>query len=135
MKNKDIGLSSELQFSTSRSSGPGGQHVNKTDTKVELRFSVINSTILVEKEKSIILKKMSNKITASGEIILTSQKSRSQLKNKEEAIRRFNLLIKSLLAPTKKRIPSKPTSSSKKKRLETKKKHSEKKARRSHKSE
>jgi ribosome-associated protein len=114
-------LLQELSFSASRSSGPGGQNVNKVNSKIELRFSIIDSTVLNENEKTIILTKLATKLTAQSELIITAQTSRSQLKNKEEAIHKFIALIEKALLPVKLRRASKPTLASKRKRLETKK--------------
>ncbi len=114
-------FSSELKFSTSRSSGPGGQNVNKVNSKVELRFNVEMSAILSEFEKEIILKKLKNKINSENELIITVQSDRSQLKNKNEAIDKFNQLISKALTPRKKRRPTSPTKSSVEKRLKQKK--------------
>ncbi len=121
------GLLSEVYFQTSRSSGAGGQNVNKVNTKVELRFNIQNSQYLTDNQKKILLEKLSNKITTSGELIIASQASRSQLRNKENCISKFLNLITHALTPRKKRVATKPTKKSNKKRLEAKKKHSEKK--------
>jgi Protein chain release factor B len=121
---------SEFVFNTSRSSGAGGQNVNKVNTKVELRFNVTASQLLSEKEKEIISQKLHNKINDHDELILVSQTKRTQLKNKEEVIKKFYILINKALTPKKKRKPTKPTAASKAKRLEDKKIHSVKKANR-----
>ncbi|MGM0530084.1 MAG: alternative ribosome rescue aminoacyl-tRNA hydrolase ArfB [Bacteroidota bacterium] len=120
----------EFQFNTSRSGGPGGQHANKTETQVELRFSIHESQVLDEDEKQRLLHKLSGKITKEGELIVTAESKRSQVQNKEEAIEKFYSMMEKALKKPKKRKPTKPTRASKKKRLEEKKKHSEKKAKR-----
>ncbi len=120
----------ELLFSTSRSSGPGGQHVNKVNTKVELRFNIPLSELLTEEEKAILVQKLKNKINKDGELIIVSQENRSQYKNKEDAIEKFLDLLKKAFTPVKKRRPSKPTRASKERRLEGKKLVSEKKTQR-----
>ena len=111
----------EFVFSTSRSGGPGGQNVNKVNTKVELRFSILNSTLLTEVEKLILLEKLASRLTLENELIIVSQSERSQLGNKERCIKNFYSIINKALKPGKKRIPSKPTFASKEKRLESKK--------------
>ncbi len=78
-------LVSEIKFQTSRSSGPGGKNVNKTNSKVTLRFDVANSFVLTEEEKEIILVKLSSRLTSEGELILSSQEKRSQLQNKKKS--------------------------------------------------
>ena len=111
----------EFIFSASRSSGPGGQNVNKVSTKVELRFSVINTLIFSEKEKALILKKLRNKINKEGELLLVSQDGRSQSENKNLVTEKFyDLIAKALTIPVK-RIPTKPSYSSRLKRLDEKK--------------
>ncbi|MFP4556381.1 MAG: alternative ribosome rescue aminoacyl-tRNA hydrolase ArfB [Bacteroidales bacterium] len=117
----------EFVFNTSRSSGAGGQNVNKVSTKVELRFSVPNSTLLTDREKEIVLEKLSNKITSEGILIIVSQAERSQYGNKQKCIEKFYKLLTKALTPKKKRKPTKPTKASEKKRLESKKIQSEKK--------
>ncbi len=117
----------EMAFSTSRSGGPGGQNVNKVNTKVELRFNIYDSSLLSDEEKEVLTGKLKNKINNKGELILVSEKYRTQLKNKEEVIEKFFALIKEALTPRKKRIPVKPTKASIEKRLESKKIQSDKK--------
>jgi len=118
---------SEFSFSTSRSSGPGGQNVNKVNTRVELRFSVLTSGVLNENEKQIIFRKLKNRINSKGKIILVSGVERSQWRNKNRVITKFFSLIENALTPAKKRIKTKPTTSSKIKRIEGKKQLSLKK--------
>ncbi|HOO83591.1 MAG TPA: alternative ribosome rescue aminoacyl-tRNA hydrolase ArfB [Prolixibacteraceae bacterium] len=120
-------LESELEFSASRSGGPGGQNVNKVNTKVELRFKIAQSAFLTESEKQKIEKYCKNKINSNGELIISSQTERSQLKNKEKAIERFQHLIAMALKPIKPRKATKPTPTSIEKRLSNKKILSEKK--------
>jgi ribosome-associated protein len=126
----DRDFSNELHFSASRSSGPGGQNVNKVNTKVELRFNVASSSILSEEEKFLILEQLAKKINSEGELILVSQTERSQVKNKEKAIEKFYSLLTRALKPRKKRKPTKPSQASKEERLEEKRKLAEKKERR-----
>lgn len=120
-------LSSEFVYKTSRSSGAGGQNVNKVSTKVELRFSIINSALLIDDEKKMLSVKLASKISADGDLIITSQVERTQLGNKQKCEEKLYRLISKALQPTKKRIPTKPTYSSKVKREEAKRKQSEKK--------
>lgn len=120
-------LNQEVIFVASRSSGPGGQNVNKVNTRMELRFDVVNSAMLSEEEKQRILEKLKNRISNEGILIVASQRSRSQLKNKEAALSRFHQLIARALTPETKRKTTKPPPSVDKKRLEEKQKQSEKK--------
>jgi len=113
-------LSSEFQFLTSRSSGPGGQNVNKVNSKVELRFDVQNSSLLSDDQKDILLKKLATKITTEGILSVVSQRDRSQLANKEDAIEKLYLLIEKALKPVKPRKNTRPTKGSVERRLTTK---------------
>jgi ribosome-associated protein len=125
---KGRNLESELIFSASRSSGPGGQNVNKVSTRIELRFDVGSSKILNEEEKNLLFVKLANRLTKEGTLIIVSQVERSQFDNKTRTIERFYQLLEKALTPVKKRTPTKPTFASKKKRLENKIHRSEKKA-------
>ncbi|RTQ53669.1 aminoacyl-tRNA hydrolase [Hymenobacter gummosus] len=121
---------SELQVQTSRSSGPGGQNVNKVESRVELRFDVANSLLLSEEQKQRILEKIGPQLTADGLLVVTAQEDRSQLRNKELALKKLHdALLKALHRP-KPRKATKPSAGAVRKRLEAKKKNSEKKANR-----
>lgn len=120
-------IASELEFATSRSSGPGGQNVNKVNTKVTLRWNIKNSAQLTIEEKELLEQKLASRLTTDGTLLITSQDKRSQLQNKEEALSKLENLLKQAFAKKKKRKPSKPSKSSVQNRLEKKKKHSEKK--------
>jgi ribosome-associated protein len=126
----DRDFSPEFTFTASRSSGPGGQNVNKVSTRVELRFDVTGSALLTADEKEIILARLAKKINSAGELILVAQNDRSQLKNKENVIAKFYMLLIKALTPVKKRKPTKPSRAAKEKRLEEKQATSEKKERR-----
>ena len=114
-------LISELKFSASRSSGPGGQNVNKVNTRVELHFFISDSEVLTIEEKERLFAKLKNRINAEGELILTSQSERSQLANKEKVTELFFTLIEKALTVPKKRKKTTPTAASRIKRLESKK--------------
>lgn len=120
----------ELFFTATRSSGPGGQHVNKVSTRIELRFDIQASHLLLDEEKSILVSKLAGRINKEGILILVSQTERSQHDNKKKVIEKFHKLIEKALIPVKKRRTTRPTLTSRIKRLETKHIHSEKKARR-----
>jgi ribosome-associated protein len=120
-------LASELEFATSRSSGPGGQNVNKVNTKVTLRWNVTGSQFLTAEEKELLLHKLSSQLTVDGTLLITAQDKRSQLQNKEETLSKLERLLKISFTKKKKRKPTKPSKSSRQKRLDSKKKHSDKK--------
>jgi ribosome-associated protein len=111
----------ELSFKAIRSSGPGGQHANKVSSKIELTFDVLNSAILTEAQKQLLLKNLSSRLTKENVFILFCDESRSQHKNKDIVIKRFLQLIEKGLTIPKKRKPTKPTKASVKKRLKSKK--------------
>ena len=121
------GFDDELIFNASRSSGAGGQNVNKVNTKVELRFKVDGSQLLTPEEKELLSAKLSSHISNEGFLIIVSQTERSQIKNKENATEKFYELLAKALTKRKKRKPTSPTKVSKEKRLEGKRKQSTKK--------
>ena len=124
-----LDLSSECIFSTSRSSGPGGQHVNKTETKVELRFNIVDSALLTSSQKKLIINNLGNKLIENNTtILLTTQETRSQAKNKTLVIKKLHDMIYEALIQDEPRIPTKPTKASKEKRISTKKTSGELKA-------
>jgi len=127
---RERNFDNEFIISASRSSGPGGQNVNKVSSKIDLRFNVSASSLLDEEEKELILQKLTARINNEGELIIVSQSERSQLQNKELAIEKFYDLIEKALKPVRKRKPTKPSYASKMLRLEHKKLLSKKKANR-----
>ncbi len=112
----------ELVFTAGRSSGPGGQNVNKVNTRVELRFAIDNSENLSVSEKSKIKNKLQNRINTVGELVLVAQTERSQWRNRVQVTARFFKLLEEVLTPVKKRIKTLPSAASRLKRLESKKK-------------
>ncbi len=111
----------ELKFKAIRSSGSGGQHVNKVSSKIELTFDILSSKGINEKQKSLVIKKLNSRITNSGILILQCGETRSQHRNKEIIIQRFLDLLKASLKIHKTRKTSRPSKASVKKRLEEKK--------------
>lgn len=128
---KETDFIPEFEINATRSSGPGGQNVNKVNTRIELRFNVSQSGLLNDEEKIRISKRLAGKISKEGILIIVSQSERSQLKNKEEAIRKFYEMISQALKTAKKRRATSPSPGSVRKRLEEKQKHGEKKTLRS----
>ena len=117
----------ELDFRTSRSSGAGGQHVNKTETKVEVLFNVRSSAGLSPEEKEMITQKLATSMNDDGIIAISSQKSRSQFSNKENTIEKLKLKLEKALIPKTKRIRTKPSKAAIEERLAEKKIRAEKK--------
>jgi ribosome-associated protein len=127
---KARGLEREIEFVATRSSGPGGQHVNKVSTRVELRFPLFTSALLDEREKALVYGALKRYVTMEGILILQCQDERSQTKNKEKVLSTFYALMAKALTPRKKRKPTRPTAASRVKRLESKRLQSKKKVRR-----
>lgn len=123
-------LQQELNFKAVRSSGAGGQHVNKTASKVVLQYDLQNSEAVNDEEKALLLEKLSSRLTKEGVLILDSSESRSQHKNKELVVERLLEIIASALKKPKPRKKTKPSKASKLKRLKEKKVIAEKKANR-----
>jgi ribosome-associated protein len=111
----------ELEFLVSRSSGAGGQHVNKTNSAVQLKFSVTQSLVLTEDQKKMILNKLKSRIVQDEFLLVRSEDQRDQKSNKETAYRLLHKLIEKALIVPKKRIPTKVKRSAVEKRIETKK--------------
>ena len=123
-------LLKELIFKAVRSSGAGGQHVNKVSSKIMLFYNVLQSKAFAEEEKELLLKKLNTKLTSDYVLILNCDESRSQHKNKELVIERFISLIERGLVIPKKRKPTKTPKIVIKKRLDNKHKQSQKKSNR-----
>jgi ribosome-associated protein len=111
----------EVRYRTTRSSGPGGQHVNKTETQVELLFDVAHSPSLTAAQRQRILSQLKNLIDQDGVLHLTAQSERSQLRNREIVTARFQAVLAAALRVPKKRRPTKPSAASKARRIEGKK--------------
>jgi len=123
-------IEQELVYKAVRSGGPGGQHVNKVSSKVQLSFDVRDARGLSEKEKALVFKKLSNHINKKGVLQLSADNKRSQLQNRLLVAKRFFRLIKAALTIEKKRKATKPSKAAIEKRLIEKKRASEKKSNR-----
>lgn len=117
----------ELSFSFARSGGPGGQNVNKVNSKAILRWAVVMTNSLPYDVKARFLQKFANRLTAENEIIITSQKYRDQNKNIDDCLEKLRTMIESVAKKPIVRRATKPTASSVKKRVQIKKEISQKK--------
>lgn len=118
---------SELDFSFTRSGGPGGQHVNRNETKVELRWDLANSATLNDAQRQLIEEHLPQYITKEGILRLTANETRSQHRNRQAVMQRLQNLVTQALRPRRKRRPTKPSAAVRARRLEQKRRRSEKK--------
>jgi len=115
---------SELVYTASRSSGPGGQHVNTSDTRIQLRWNVKESVALDETERALVLKVLASRLTEAGDLILASDSHRSQRRNREDVTQRLAALVREALIPPKPRKKTRPSRASRERRLDEKRKKS-----------
>jgi len=120
-------LYQELTLKDTLSSGPGGQHANKTSTKIVLYWSLNDTQVFSEEEVARLRENLKSRLTKDEILILASEHSRSQIRNKEDVVKRFYTIIEAGLYIPKKRKKTKPSKASQRKRLQGKKIHSDKK--------
>jgi len=117
----------ELDVRVSRSSGAGGQHVNKTSSRVEIFWNIQTSRALSDEQRTRLLDKLSSRLTTEGSVRVVASDMRSQSRNRDLAEERLAELVRRALVVPRKRKPTKPTRAAKEARLESKKLHSNKK--------
>lgn len=115
----------ELGLAFSRSGGPGGQNVNKVASKVELRWSPTTSAALSDEDRTWPISRLANRLTTDGTLIVTSTKTRDQIKNRDDAMSKLTLIVRAALDRPKARKPTKPSKGSKRRRVEAKRHRSE----------
>jgi len=123
----------EIEFTVTRSQGPGGQHVNRTNSCVQLRFSILESSSLNQQQKQKLLTRLAHQLAQEEFILIRVESERDQKSNKDKSVKMLNELINKYLVDPKKRKPTKPTKSSQRKRLDSKKSRSDIKKNRSEK--
>lgn len=120
----------ELAFRASRSGGPGGQHVNKAATKVEVLWNVVASPALSDEQRQRLLTRLANRIDKDGNLHVASEQHRSQWRNREAATERLERLVRAAIKPPKRRKKTRPSRAAREKRLQEKRARAEKKRRR-----
>ncbi len=122
---------SELSFEFVRSSGPGGQNVNKVSTATQLRFDILGTSVLPEEAKTRLIRLGGKRVTGDGILMMEAKRYRTQEQNRDDAIARFDTLLRRALEPPKQRVPTKATAASRERRLQSKKRRGEIKKERS----
>jgi ribosome-associated protein len=120
----------EIEFTYARSSGPGGQNVNKVNSKAVLRWNPTTSPSLPDDVRTRFLTKFASKLTTEGEIVIASERYRDQRKNIDDCLEKVRTMILEVARPPKKRRPTKPSRASKERRLDSKRRDSAKKSNR-----
>jgi ribosome-associated protein len=131
IKNGIIIPDNELEITTSRAGGPGGQHVNKTDTRITVRWNIKTSSALTDDQKQLIMEKLQSRVTDDGDLLVHNSESRSQQQNKKNALINLAAIVRNALHVAKKRIATKIPKALKEARLQSKARRSDTKKMRS----
>lgn len=115
----------EMEITASRSSGPGGQHVNKTDTRIQVRWNLVESSCVNDLQRGLLQRNLSPRLTEAGDLLIVCDTYRSQRRNREEALQRLAALVREALIPPKPRKKTRPSRASREKRLQEKKQRSQ----------
>jgi ribosome-associated protein len=118
---------SELTIRATRAGGPGGQHVNKASTRVEVVWDVASSPSLTDEQRTLLLQRLASKLDRGGRLRVVADEHRSQLRNREAALERLEALVAAALRPRTRRIPTKPTAASVRRRLDAKRRRAARK--------
>jgi ribosome-associated protein len=110
----------ELEITTSRAGGPGGQHVNKTDTRITVRWNVKNTSALSEEQKERVMQNLQARLTSDGDLIIHNSASRSQQQNRENALEQLAIAVRKGLYVPKKRMATRVSKAAKEARLQSK---------------
>lgn len=129
----DKSLIAEIEFEFTRSRGAGGQHVNRTESAAIIRWNVWATRAFTEFKKNRLVEKLSSQLTVQGDLLIRSEAHRDQDSNRKDCLRKLEEIIQKALFVPKKRIKTKPTKSSQRKRMDSKKLHGQKKQLRSEK--
>ncbi|MGD9548826.1 MAG: alternative ribosome rescue aminoacyl-tRNA hydrolase ArfB [Candidatus Krumholzibacteriia bacterium] len=114
----------ELEITASRSSGPGGQHVNTSDTRIQVRWNVAESVALGEVQRRRVMSALASRLTNDGDLLVACDTHRSQRRNRDEALQRLAALVRQALVPPRPRKKTRPSAEARRKRLESKRKRS-----------
>jgi ribosome-associated protein len=120
----------ELEIRATRAGGPGGQHVNKVSTRIEVVWNVAGSPSLTPDQRNRLLTRLASKLDSRGRLRIVAADSRSQSRNRDTGVERLRAMVATALRPRKRRLPTKPTTASRERRLVEKKRRGEKKRQR-----